>query len=52
MDSKNELPRSEQNEERKDYETPRIESVMTPEALAREVQYAGVVDNSEVLGPA
>jgi hypothetical protein len=46
MDSENELPRSAQNEETADYETPRIESVMTPEALAREVQYAGVVDNT------
>ena len=52
MDSEKELPRPEQNEETRDYETPRIESVMTPEALAREVQYAGTVDNSEVLGPA
>ena len=52
MDSDNELPHAQQDEEAKDYETPRIESVMTPEALAREVQYAGTVDNSEVLGPA
>ena len=52
MDSEKELPQSQQNDETSDYETPRIESVMTPEALAREVQYAGTVDNSEVLGPA
>ena len=52
MDSENELPQSQQNEEAGDYETPRIESVMTPEALAREVQYAGIVDNSDLIGRA
>jgi hypothetical protein len=51
MDSENELPPPQQNEEKADYETPRIESVMTPEALAREVQYAGAVDQTE-NGPA
>ena len=50
MDSEKELPQSQQNEETKDYETPRIESVMTPEALAREVQYAGTVDNTNPVG--
>lgn len=50
MDSKNELPQSQENEETRDYETPRIESVMTPEALAREVQYAGTVDNTDLIG--
>lgn len=50
MDSEKELPRSEQNEVSADYETPRIESVMTPEALAREVQYAGTVDNTVGVG--
>lgn len=50
MDSEKELPQSEQIEDRADYEAPRIESVMTPEALAREVQYAGVVDNSLEIG--
>jgi hypothetical protein len=44
MDSKEELPQSEPNEEKADYAAPRIESVMTPEALAREVQYAGSTD--------
>ena len=52
MDSDNELPHAQQDEEAKDYETPRIESVMTPEALAREVQYAGVIDNSDTIGRA
>ena len=28
------------------YEPPRIESSLTPEDLAREVQYAGIVDNT------
>jgi hypothetical protein len=51
MDSEKELQRSEQNDGARDYETPRIESVMTPEALAREVQYAGTVDNTD-QGPA
>ena len=50
MDSEKELPQSQQNEETKEYETPRIESVMTPEALAREVQYAGTVDNTNPVG--
>lgn len=35
---------SEQNDDHADYEAPRIESAMTPEDLAREVQYAGVTD--------
>ena len=51
MDSVKELPRSEKNKATRDYETPRIESVMTPEALAREVQYAGTTDLTE-SGPA
>jgi hypothetical protein len=34
----------EENEESSVYEAPRIESVMTAEALAREVQYAGTTD--------
>lgn len=50
MDSDKELPRTEQTDETRDYETPRIESVMTPEALAREVQYAGTVDNTIGVG--
>jgi hypothetical protein len=50
MDSKKELPQSEQNEEKADYEAPRIESVMTPEALAREVQYAGATDATVQVG--
>jgi len=28
------------------YEPPRIEQVLTPEDLAREIQYAGVVDGT------
>jgi hypothetical protein len=36
---------SEQKDEQA-YEAPRIESSLTPEDLAREVQYAGVVDNT------
>lgn len=51
MDAEKELPQSQQNDETSDYETPRIESVMTPEALAREVQYAGTLDNTDT-GPA
>ena len=47
MDSENELPRPEENDETAEYDAPRIESVMTPEALAREVQYAGAVDQTE-----
>ena len=31
-------------DESAEYEAPRIESVITAEALAREVQYAGVTD--------
>jgi hypothetical protein len=50
MDSEKELPQSQQNEETRHYETPRIESVMTPGALAREVQYAGTTDNTDT-GP-
>jgi len=50
MDAEKELPQSQQNDETSDYETPRIESVMTPEALAREVQYAGTVDNTIIGG--
>jgi len=51
MDSEKELPQSEQNEGRADYEAPLIESVMTPEALAREVQYAGTFDNTNPTIP-
>lgn len=50
MDSEKELPQSEQIEEKAGYEAPRIESVTTPEALAREVQYAGTVDNTVGIG--
>ena len=50
MDAEKELSQSQQNDETSDYETPRIESVMTPEALAREVQYAGTVDNTIIGG--
>lgn len=32
------------------YEAPRIESSLTPEDLAREVQYAGVTDNTLPVG--
>ncbi len=28
------------------YEPPRVEQVLTPEDLAREIQYAGVLDGS------
>ena len=41
---------TEQNDEQSEYEAPRIESAMTPEDLAREVQYAGVTDQSLPLG--
>jgi hypothetical protein len=41
---------SEQSDDRPEYEAPRIESVMTPEELAREVQYAGVTDLTLPVG--
>jgi len=41
---------SEQNDGEAEYEAPRIESAMTPEDLAREVQYAGVTDLTAVPG--
>ena len=40
---------SEQNDEPA-YEAPRIESSLTPEDLAREVQYAGATDTTLPLG--
>jgi hypothetical protein len=43
-------PASEQNDDQAEYEAPRIESAMTPEDLAREVQYAGVTDLTAVPG--
>ena len=41
---------SEQIDVSAEYEAPRIESVITAEALAREVQYAGVTDQSLPTG--
>lgn len=35
---------SDQKDEPADYQAPQIESAMTPEDLAREVQYAGITD--------
>ena len=40
----------EQKTENKDYEAPAIESVMTPQDLDREVQYAGAVDGTVAIG--
>ena len=40
----------EPKDENAEYEAPRIESVMTPEDLAREVQYAGVTDATLPVG--
>ncbi|HKY97875.1 MAG TPA: hypothetical protein VJL35_08450 [Gemmatimonadaceae bacterium] len=40
----------EQKVEDKDYEAPAIESVMTPQDLDREVQYAGAVDGTVAIG--
>lgn len=41
---------TEQNDEQADYEAPRIESALTPEDLAREVQYAGITDTTLPVG--
>ncbi|MDP9178833.1 MAG: hypothetical protein M3O61_14210 [Gemmatimonadota bacterium] len=41
---------SEQTDEHTEYEAPRIESALTPEDLAREVQYAGVTDTVTPVG--
>lgn len=41
---------TEQNDDRAEYEAPRIESALTPEDLAREVQYAGVTDQTLPVG--
>ena len=40
----------EQKDAKTEYEAPAIESVMTPEDLAREVQYAGATDATVVIG--
>jgi hypothetical protein len=40
----------EQKTENKNYEAPAIESVMTPQDLDREVQYAGAVDGTVAIG--
>ena len=41
---------SDQSGENTEYEAPRIESAMTPEDLAREVAYAGVTDQTVIVG--
>ncbi|MGE0705856.1 MAG: hypothetical protein AB7F99_06345 [Vicinamibacterales bacterium] len=41
MDSDKDLPRD------KPYEAPRVEETLTPEELAREVQYAGNINSLE-----
>jgi len=51
MHSKKDLAQNEQGPEHTDYEAPRIESVMTPEALEREVQYAGTTDGASQAPP-
>jgi phage shock protein A len=40
----------EQKAENKEYEAPAIESVMTPQDLDREVQYAGAPDGTVAIG--
>ena len=43
-------PQVEENATLATYEAPAIESVLTPEALEREVHYAGNVPVSGVIG--
>ena len=40
----------EQKADATEYEAPAIESVMTPQDLDREVQYAGAVDGTVSIG--
>ena len=40
----------EQKEAKGEYKAPAIESVMTPEDLSREVQYAGATDTTVIIG--
>jgi len=44
MFPEDESNQASENDDQVEYEAPRIESAMTPEDLAREVQYAGVTD--------
>jgi len=41
---------TEQHDQQAEYEAPKIESALTPEDLAREVQYAGVTDQTLPVG--
>ena len=47
MQNEQEVPKVVEAADNQDYEAPAIEKVMTPEELAREVQYAGITDNSQ-----
>ncbi|HEX6576146.1 MAG TPA: hypothetical protein VF042_14355 [Gemmatimonadaceae bacterium] len=40
----------DQKAENEEYEAPAIESVMTPQDLDREVQYAGAPDGTVAIG--
>jgi hypothetical protein len=41
---------SDRSSEQPEYEAPKIESALTPEDLAREVAYAGITDQTVIVG--
>ena len=50
MQKEQQAPKVVETTDIKAYEAPAIEKVMTPEELAREVQYAGAPDGSAPAG--
>ncbi len=50
MNPEEEVKQTQDQNDKPEYEPPRIESTMTPEDLAREVAYAGVTDLTLPLG--
>lgn len=50
MQKKQEVPNGSEKIENQEYEAPAIENVVTPEELTREVQYAGLTDQTVPIG--